>query len=1370
MASASAPWDGRFFEAPAREVLEAARGVKVAEGAAVVVLFEERRVSFEADGRVHRRYRRAYQVLAEAAVRDWSETEAEWDAWHEDKPSLRARVITKEGRVHVLDPRTIEVGAGDDRDQVVYSDSRTLRAPLPAVAVGAVVEEEIAQDGRPLLPGAGESERWYVGGFFPVLRSRLVLEAPRGMPLHVMQRPSAGARPPARAEEGERVRLTFEAGPLEPAPEPEADAPGDVPVVPYVGYAAGAAAWSVVAARYGAAVEKQIAGGDLAALVREVRRDAPASPRPRDLVARLVARLHEEVRYTGVEFGEAAIVPRAPREVLDRRYGDCKDKAAFLVALLRAAGVRAHVALLRASGSDLDPELPGMSWFNHAIVFVPGLDMLGRAGLWIDPTDPFSPVGELPLDDQGRLALVADTQAPASTTLVRIPRAPAEANRVVERREIALGEEGGARVVEHTEAVGAPGRDYRAHYGVSDRKKVEETLGAYAKSQYDARALTRFEHGDPNDLGRPFVLDLEAAGSKMGVIEEDGARVFLRVGALFDRLPDSLRPADEDDRRRAAEAAAPRRADFVIDEPYVYEIRYHVVPPHGFEADTPPADETRAVGTGKLSFAYAVGKAGAVDATIRYETGKARLNPAELGELRAALKKVYESDEPVVGFRQRGQAHLGAGRVREALAEFRRLDAEHPAQALHATQIALALLRAGLGDEARRQARAACAASPGAPLAHRTLGWILEHDLMGRRFKRGADLAGAETAYRKALAIDANDQIARASLAILLERDADGRRTYPRAHLDELGRLYVELHEANLRDYDLNRLIVLLYRERFDEVIATAASLKVGRAGQGPVLAAIAARRGVPAALKEAATRVPRSSDERRSALQSAANELTWLRRYPAAAALYAEAAHGASNASELRALADRVARTRRREETRLDLRRPEAVFRGFTIALLGGELVRANLWAVAAPYVVPDLLKDPGWEEALRAMVKVFRAGLSGAMDLPANVLADMMASDEVTVDGDAAAGFRVAFVNGSGAAFLVSRPEGPRIVAVTPLGSVAGAQALRLLQAGDAASARRWLDWAIDSMSPGQPGDPLSGAPVARLWSPGGVTVDRARAERAAWALVASGPSPEPALAPLERCRREAPTEGERLACLHALAIAARTLHRPDDEVAATAALPEAAPGSFAGFHLRAWALKRAGHFVEMRKVAEAAVAGWPDLEPARLMLADALVKTGEPARAEALLRRYAESTRRRPADLNDLAWLALCRGDVGAATLEAARHAVELDGRRNPDALNTLASVLAERDAPDEAREILLESFDRRGDDGPTSYDWYVVGRIAEGYGVKDAALAAYARVEKPAEADPIGPWVLADRRVRKLRGPSPSLSPRTAGRGN
>ena len=89
------------------------------------------------------------------------------------------------------------------------------------------------------------------------------------------------------------------------------------------------------------------------------------------MIRRLVAALHKNVRYTGVEFGEDSIVPQFPSETLKRKYGDCKDKAALLVTMLRAVNIPANLALLSTGpGQDINPELPGMGMFDHAIVFV----------------------------------------------------------------------------------------------------------------------------------------------------------------------------------------------------------------------------------------------------------------------------------------------------------------------------------------------------------------------------------------------------------------------------------------------------------------------------------------------------------------------------------------------------------------------------------------------------------------------------------------------------------------------------------------------------------------------------------------------------------------------------------------------------------------------------------------------------------------------------------------------------------------------------------------------------------------------------------------------------------------------------------------
>src|SRR4029450_7388759 len=136
----------------------------------------------------------------------------------------------------------------------------------------------------------------------------------------------------------------------------------------------------------------------------------------REYISKVVERLHREVRYTGVEFADARLIPEYPAETLRRRFGDCKDKSTLLVAALRASGIEAYLALLSAGDArDVSPDLPGIGIFDHAIVYVPGAQ-----DLWIDATAEYTRVGTLPSSDTDRLALVipggGETRHPHTAT------------------------------------------------------------------------------------------------------------------------------------------------------------------------------------------------------------------------------------------------------------------------------------------------------------------------------------------------------------------------------------------------------------------------------------------------------------------------------------------------------------------------------------------------------------------------------------------------------------------------------------------------------------------------------------------------------------------------------------------------------------------------------------------------------------------------------------------------------------------------------------------------------------------------------------------------------------------------------------------
>jgi len=107
-----------------------------------------------------------------------------------------------------------------------------------------------------------------------------------------------------------------------------------------------------------------------------------ADPKIRVMAA--LAFVQQQIRYLGIEDGIGSHVPRKASDTLYRRYGDCKDKTALLIALLKAMGFDAKAALVNLEqGAMLPRQLPSPYTFNHVIVTL----MVAGQQYWLDGTD-----------------------------------------------------------------------------------------------------------------------------------------------------------------------------------------------------------------------------------------------------------------------------------------------------------------------------------------------------------------------------------------------------------------------------------------------------------------------------------------------------------------------------------------------------------------------------------------------------------------------------------------------------------------------------------------------------------------------------------------------------------------------------------------------------------------------------------------------------------------------------------------------------------------------------------------------------------------------------------------------------------------------
>lgn len=110
----------------------------------------------------------------------------------------------------------------------------------------------------------------------------------------------------------------------------------------------------------------------------------------------------KNIRYVAIEYGDSGYEPHHAQEVFTNRYGDCKDQAILLVAMLKSAGFSAYPVLIPTRRVySIDKEFPSLN-FNHAISALQWNDDL----IFMDPTAETTPFKRLPLSDQQRQVLV----------------------------------------------------------------------------------------------------------------------------------------------------------------------------------------------------------------------------------------------------------------------------------------------------------------------------------------------------------------------------------------------------------------------------------------------------------------------------------------------------------------------------------------------------------------------------------------------------------------------------------------------------------------------------------------------------------------------------------------------------------------------------------------------------------------------------------------------------------------------------------------------------------------------------------------------------------------------------------------------------
>ena len=362
---------------------------------------------------------RAYLRTGEA-LDDFGSLQLGGDGAFSSARLLAARVIRPDATQLLLNPAArssrlaTEIEADRERDPSGSRPPPPGDSPgiihFPELAAGCLVEAEWTLDHRADGTLPEFYDEWHFTQPYPQKSLRVTVSLPADTSrwrAFAPNLPAPGGLQPAASD----LRLSDlghpTASPLvwELADLPAHEAlPGDAPhrtIAPWIGVSS-VATWETFAAWYRRlAVGSDATGPEIDALAAEIATaHSDRSARLRSAYERVAA-----LRYVAIELGVGAFRPRTPEQVWRQRYGDCKDKANLLVALLAKLGIPAEFALVNRFDATFT-DFPGWQ-FNHALARVPAAPDAGQPhDLWLDTTDRLVPFGVVAPGDLGRQALV----------------------------------------------------------------------------------------------------------------------------------------------------------------------------------------------------------------------------------------------------------------------------------------------------------------------------------------------------------------------------------------------------------------------------------------------------------------------------------------------------------------------------------------------------------------------------------------------------------------------------------------------------------------------------------------------------------------------------------------------------------------------------------------------------------------------------------------------------------------------------------------------------------------------------------------------------------------------------------------------------
>ena len=453
----------------------------------------------------------------------------------EDKlNSISARTIKSDGSEIILDSKDFHTSTGQSDNTVFYADDQIIKFTFPAIENNCLVEFKYSI----LKKFPFVNDRWRIQKFDPIIKNTYKLTAP----VLLLAPPPNGSgwkftyqnynclvetpnfeknRNYTKSEKNESVSFEWERRDV-PAFKTEPNMPPISNYIQYVKFSrADWKSWNEVSKWfYNLFFLPQL---KITETVSKKAKELTADSKNDLEKLQSIYSYIQKLRYISIKLGQGGgLRPNFPETIIQKQYGDCKDKSILMISLLKSIGIKASPVLVLTSDEGInDTSFPNLN-FNHMIVKA---SLNNGTSYFLDGTAGFCKIGELPAGCEGCNVLVINDGG-----MSNIEHTPASSYNDNEKEIIIKANISNSFMAEYNISIIYKG-EYDIIYRNLFKEKTSEELAKFCKSlvvdDFMNAEIMDYKVSPLDMLSSPLVLSFKVKTNN--VLNKQGDLAFINI-------------------------------------------------------------------------------------------------------------------------------------------------------------------------------------------------------------------------------------------------------------------------------------------------------------------------------------------------------------------------------------------------------------------------------------------------------------------------------------------------------------------------------------------------------------------------------------------------------------------------------------------------------------------------------------------------------------------------------------------------------------------------------------------------------------------------------------------------------------------------